>query len=112
GNTKRDVRASRADARHLEDPHEARHGAAAREAGVADMSPAQEEFDELVAGHVLGALEGEDASRFAAHLAGGCAACERAVIDYQEALARAAAQVREAPPARVRHALLQRVGEA
>jgi len=65
-----------------------------------------------VAGHVLGALEGEDASRVAAHLAGGCAACERAVIDYQEALARAAAAVREAPPARVRHALLRRVGEA
>jgi len=76
------------------------------------MSPAHEEFDELVAGYVLGVLEGEDASRFAAHLAGGCAACERAVIDYQEALARAAAAVREAPPARVRHALLQRVGEA
>ena len=76
------------------------------------MSPAHEPFDELVAGHVLGALEGEDASRFAAHLAGGCAACERAVIDYQEALARAAAAVREAPPARVRHALLRRVGEA
>ena len=76
------------------------------------MSPAHEEFDELVAGHVLGALEGEDASRFAAHLAGGCAACERAIIDYQEALARAAAAVREAPPARVRHALLRRVGEA
>src|SRR5207249_3226502 len=46
----------------------------------------------------------------AAHLAGGCAACERAVVDYQEALARAAADVREAPPARVRHALLQRAG--
>jgi len=75
------------------------------------MSPAHEPFDELVAGHVLGALEGEDASHFAAHLAGGCAACERAVIDYQEALARAAAAVREAPPARVRQALLQRVGE-
>src|SRR2546422_7697304 len=28
--------------------------------------------------------------------------CERAVIDYQETLARAAAAVREAPPARVR----------
>ena len=75
------------------------------------MSPAHEPFDELVAGHVLGALEGEDASRFAAHLAGGCADCERAVIDYQEALARAADAVREAPPARVRHALLQRAGE-
>ena len=76
------------------------------------MSPAHADFDELAAGHVLGALEGEDASRFAAHLAGGCAGCERAVVDYQEALARAAAQVREAPPARVRHALLQRVGGA
>jgi anti-sigma-K factor RskA len=75
------------------------------------MSTAHAEFDELVAGHVLGALEGEDVSRFAAHLAGGCAECGRAVADYQEAFARAAADVREAPPARVRHALLQRVGE-
>jgi anti-sigma-K factor RskA len=76
------------------------------------MSAAHEPFDELVAGHVLGALEGEDARRFAAHRAGGCAECERAIGEYHEALARAAADFREAPPARVRHALLQRVGEA
>ena len=65
-----------------------------------------------MAGHVLGALEGEDASRFAAHLAAGCTECERAIVEYQEALARAAADLREAPPARVRHALLERIGEA
>jgi len=76
------------------------------------MSAAHEPFDELVAGHVLGALEGDDARRFAAHRAGGCAECERAIGEYHEALARAAAAFREAPPARVRHALLQRVGEA
>ena len=76
------------------------------------MSAAHEPLDELVAGHVLGALEGEDASRFAAHLAAGCTECERAIVEYQEALAGAAADVREAPPARVRHALLERIGEA
>ena len=75
------------------------------------MSAAHEPFDELVAGHVLGALEGDDARRFAAHRAGGCAECERAIGEYHEALARAAAAFREAPPARVRHELLQRVGE-
>ena len=76
------------------------------------MSAAHEPLDELVAGHVLGALEGEDASRFAAHLAAGCTECERAIVEYQEALAGAAADVREAPPARVRHALLERIGES
>src|SRR5439155_19373942 len=75
-------------------------------------SAAHEPFEELVAGHVLGALEGEDARGFGAQRAGGCAECERAIGEYHEALARAAAAFREAPPARVRHALLQRVGEA
>src|SRR5205814_116823 len=107
-----ELRAPGSAARHREDPHAARPGAAARDGGVADMSAAHEPFYELVAGHVLDALEGEDARRFAAHRAGGCAECERAIDEYQEALARLAADFREAPPARVRHALLQRVGEA
>jgi len=76
------------------------------------MSAAHEPFDDLVGGHVLGILDGEDATRFAAHLAGGCARCERAIVEYREALARATADLREAPPAHVRHALLGRIGEA
>src|SRR5439155_25906316 len=95
-----DLAAPGSTARHREDPHAARPGAAARDGGVADMSAAHEPFDELVAGHVLDALEGEDARRFAAHRAGGCAECERAIGEYQEALARLAADFREAPPAR------------
>src|SRR2546428_734296 len=86
-------------------------GGAGGGGGAGDRTRARGVCEEWAAGHVLGALGGEEASRFAAHLAGGCAACERAVIDYQEALARAAAAVREAPPARVRHALFQRAGE-
>jgi len=76
------------------------------------VSAAHEPFDELVAGHALGTLEGDDVARFAAHLASGCARCERAVAEYREALAGAAADLREAPPARVRQALLRRMGEA
>jgi anti-sigma-K factor RskA len=76
------------------------------------MSTAHEQFDELVAGHVLGALEGEDAARFAAHLGAGCIECERAIVAYQDALARVADDLSEAPPGRVRHALLRRIGEA
>src|SRR5206468_94223 len=89
-----DLRAPGSTARHREDPHAARPGAAARDGGVADMSAAHEPFDELVAGHVLDALEGEDARRFAAHRAGGCAECERAIGEYHEALARLAADFR------------------
>jgi anti-sigma-K factor RskA len=76
------------------------------------MSTAHEQFDELVAGHVLDALEGEDAARFAAHLAAGCADCERTIVAYREALARAADDLSEAPPGRARHTLLRRIGQA
>jgi anti-sigma-K factor RskA len=74
------------------------------------MSPAHEEFDELAAAHALGALDGEDAVRFRAHLQAGCAECTQALDDYERALVRVAADVREAPPARVRHALLKKLG--
>jgi anti-sigma-K factor RskA len=76
------------------------------------MSEAHEPFDELAAGYALGALEAPDAARFERHLASGCAECARTLADYHEALARAAGDAREAPPAYVRRAVLGRVEEA
>jgi anti-sigma-K factor RskA len=73
------------------------------------VSAAHEPFDELAAAYALDALEGADRARFEAHLA-ECAECERALLDHREALADAADALREAPPARVRHALLERAG--
>src|SRR5213079_2096122 len=55
-----DLRAPGSAARHRDDPHAARRGAAARDGGVADMSAAHEPFDELVAGHVLALERVED----------------------------------------------------
>jgi len=69
-------------------------------------------YDELVAGYALGALDGEDRERFDAHLAAGCGTCSRAILEYQETLAQAAAELAEAPPARVRTALLARLEPA
>jgi anti-sigma-K factor RskA len=76
------------------------------------MSEAHDVFDELAAGWALGALEADDAARFEAHLQTGCAVCERTLADYQSALVAVAGDLREAPPARVRHAVLARVGES
>jgi anti-sigma-K factor RskA len=75
------------------------------------MSEAHDVFDELAAGWALGALEADDATRFEAHLRAGCAVCERTLADYQQALVTVANDLREAPPARVRHAVLARVNE-
>ena len=73
------------------------------------MSEVHEIFDELAAGWALGALEAEDAARFEAHLRPGCAVCERTLADYQQALVAVAGELRETPPARVRHAVLAQV---
>lgn len=73
------------------------------------MSPAHEPFAELAPAYALGALDGDDLARFQAHLARGCGECERALAEYREALAGAAADLREAPPGRVKEALVARV---
>src|SRR5262249_38932144 len=96
--------------RHRQDPHAPRHGAPPGGSGSARMSHAP--YDELVAGYALGALDGEDRERFDAHLAAGCGTCSRAILEYQETLAQAAAELAEAPPARVRTALLARLEPA
>lgn len=66
-------------------------------------------FEELAAAYALGALDAEERERFEAHLGAGCGTCSRAVLDYQEALARAAADLAAPPPARVRQAVLERL---
>jgi anti-sigma-K factor RskA len=76
------------------------------------MSAAHEPFAELAAAHALGALDGEDMARFRGHLAEGCAECTRLLAEYDAALVRMAGDFREAPPARVRHALLTRLEPA
>jgi hypothetical protein len=58
-------------------------------------------FDELAVGSTLSALEPDDEARFTAHLAAGCARCERALAEHRETLGQlacAAPQV-EPPPA-------------
>jgi anti-sigma-K factor RskA len=45
-----------------------------------------ERFEELAAGHALGALEPEDEQVFLTHVR-GCARCERAVVAHRESLA-------------------------
>jgi anti-sigma-K factor RskA len=74
------------------------------------MSAAHERWDELAAGYALDALEGDDLREFRAHRESGCADCERALADYREALAHAARDLREPPPAHVKAKLLERVG--
>src|SRR5262249_19976240 len=59
--------------------------------------------------YAVGALDGQDLARFQAHLAQGCAHCEQVLRDGGEALARAAVDLAEAPPAHIRTRLLERV---
>jgi anti-sigma-K factor RskA len=76
------------------------------------VSAAHEPFAELAAGYALGALDPRDAAAFERHLAERCAECEEALRGYREALARVAADEREAPPPHVRAALLGRIAPA
>jgi hypothetical protein len=69
-----------------------------------------ETFDELAAVYGVGALDGDDLTRFEAHLAEGCERCGTLLREAREALARAAlAGTPAVPPAEVRAALLARV---
>jgi anti-sigma-K factor RskA len=80
---------------------------------VSPRNPQHDEaFDELAAVYALGALDGQDLARFQAHLAQGCAQCARALTDGAEALARAATDLAEPPPAHIRARVLARVDAA
>ena len=69
-----------------------------------------EPYSELAAAYALGVLEGEERSRFEAHLRAGCQECEPALRDYQESLVSLAAGLGPAaPPPRVKAALLRRI---
>ncbi len=69
-----------------------------------------EVFQELAAAYALGALEGEERSRFEAHLREGCQECKAALADYGESLAAVAAELPPlAPPPSVKAALMERV---
>lgn len=72
-----------------------------------------EPFQELAAAFALGALEGEERSRFEAHLRAGCQECEAALTAYGESLATLAAELPPvAPPPRIKAALMARVEAA
>src|SRR2546422_221553 len=101
-----DRRAARAAARHREDAHPPGAGAAAR-GGDAHVS--HEPFETLAAVYAAGALDGDDLAQFEAHLP-GCAECQAAVREAQDALARAMLSARpETPLPTVREALVRRV---
>ncbi len=69
-----------------------------------------EPYLEQAAAYALGALEGDERSRFEAHLREGCPECETAMRDYGESLAGLAAELpRVAPPPRVKAALMERL---
>jgi anti-sigma-K factor RskA len=69
-----------------------------------------ETFDELAAVYAVGALDGDDLSRFEAHLASGCDHCSTSLRDSDEALARMVLSGTPAvPPPAVKAALLERV---
>jgi anti-sigma-K factor RskA len=71
-----------------------------------------DELHELAAGYALGALDGEDRARFETLLRGGDAAARRALRQFEETVARAAAEGAEPPPADVKAALMARIAAA
>lgn len=71
-----------------------------------------EPFETLAAVYAAGALDGDDLARFEAHLP-GCPACQAAVREAHDTLARAAMSAPpQIPPPAVREALVSRVGRA
>ena len=60
--------------------------------------------------YALGALEGEEARAFEAHVSGGCAACASELREFESVVADLALAAPEAePPARARASLLERL---
>ena len=72
----------------------------------------RDELHELAAGYALGSLEGEDRARFEARLRGGDAEARRALRQFEETLARVAAEGAEPPPPDVKAALMGRIAAA
>jgi len=72
-----------------------------------------ETFDTLAVVYAVGALDGEERSRFETHLAEGCEICEVTLRESNETLAGLAGEAPPAiPPAHVKEALMRRVAEA
>ena len=72
-----------------------------------------EPFESQAAVYALGALDGEERSRFEEHLALGCAACALAVREHAEALADLARDVPPMiPPTHVKADLMRRLAAA
>jgi anti-sigma-K factor RskA len=71
-----------------------------------------EELRELAAGYALGSLDGEDRARFEALLRAGDRDARRELRQFEETLARVAAERPEAPPPAVKAALLARIAAA
>jgi anti-sigma-K factor RskA len=72
----------------------------------------REELQELAAGYALGSLEGDDRARFEALLRAEDRDARRALRQFEETLARVAAERPEAPPQQVKAALLARIDAA
>lgn len=71
-----------------------------------------EPFETLAAVYAVGALDGDDLAQFEAHLP-GCPACQAAVREAHDTLARAVMSAPpQIPPPAVREALVSRVGRA
>jgi anti-sigma-K factor RskA len=75
------------------------------------MNGAHEPYEKLAASFALGALDGEDVTRFRTHLAEGCARCEQLVLENNEGLALMAAEFRAAPPPIARERIMAWMGE-
>jgi uncharacterized protein YoxC len=70
-----------------------------------------EDFEDLAPLYALGALDGEDLSRFAGHLS-GCATCIKLVAEYEEsATGLADALPRQTPPAALKERILSSLRE-
>jgi len=69
-----------------------------------------DEIRDLAAVYALGGLEGEDRARFEALLRAGDPDATSAVQDFQGTLLELAAATTEAPPARIKQALMERIG--
>jgi len=70
-----------------------------------------DQFREMVEGYALGALDAEDRTAFEAHLASGCADCEKAVLEARWLVSQLAYLAPESvPPQSLKERLMRAVG--